>query len=346
MIFFRCADHHQGGGFNSLSNPNYNGSGLIEASDYNIITVTLNYRVGPYGFLAGEEVVASGGINAGLKDQRKALEWVQHHIEQFGGDPDQVTIGGASAGAQSVCLHVTAYGGRDDGLFRATSAESQSFPPLRTVCESQYAYDNLVIRAGCASSADTLGCLRNLTADELQAINFHTPYPGASAPPLYSYGPTLDYDFVSDYTLRAYAEGKYVKVPAIYGDTTNEGTSFVPKNTSTIGESNTFLKNQFPDLTLSQIKNINAFYPVEGTPSFNGSGRYWRQASDAYGELRYNCPGIFVSEQLTNDNVSNWNYRWDVIDPVANASGESRFNLSIAISTDMKRPRSRPHRYV
>jgi carboxylesterase type B len=285
--------------------------------------VTLNYRVGPYGFLAGSEVIESGGINAGLKDQRKALEWVQQHIEQFGGDPKQVTIGGASAGAQSVCMQVTAYGGRDDGLFHATSAESQSFPPLRTVNESQYAYDNLVIRADCASSADTLACLRNITADDLQAINFQVPYPGAQAAPLYGYGPTLDFDFVSDYTLRAYAEGKYVKVPAIYGDDTNEGTSFVPKNTSSIGQSNTFLKNQFPDLTLSQLRKINELYPVEGTPSFNDSGRYWRQASDVYGELRYNCPGIFASQQLANDNISSWNYRWNVIDPVANASGRS-----------------------
>ncbi|KJX94835.1 triacylglycerol lipase like protein [Zymoseptoria brevis] len=311
----------QGGGFNQLSNANYNGSGLIKAADYDLITVTLNYRVGPYGFLAGSEVIESGGVNAGLKDQRKALKWVQKYIEHFGGDPCRVTIGGASAGAQSVCMHATAYGGRDDGLFHATSAESQSFPPLRTVNESQYAYDNLVIRAGCASEDDTLACLRNRTSDELQAVNNQTAFPGAQAAPLYQWGPVLDFDFVSDYTLRAYAEGKYVKVPAIYGDATNEGTNFVPNATATIGQSNTFLKNQFPDLTLPQLKKINELYPVENTPFFNNSGRYWRQASDVYGELRYNCPGIFISRNLANDNVSNWNYRWDVIDPPANASG-------------------------
>lgn len=70
----------KGGGFNTNSNPNLNGSGLVIASDMNIITVALNYRVGPYGFLASEEVQSDGAVNNGLKDQRKALEWVQSYI--------------------------------------------------------------------------------------------------------------------------------------------------------------------------------------------------------------------------------------------------------------------------
>ena len=72
----------QGGGFNTLSNANYNGSDLITVSDMNMVVVTFNYRVGPYGFLASNEVVQDGDLNPGLLDQRKALEWVQDHIEE------------------------------------------------------------------------------------------------------------------------------------------------------------------------------------------------------------------------------------------------------------------------
>ena len=75
----------QGGGFNSNSNANFNGSGLVKASGDNIVVVNFNYRVGPYGFLAGEEVMADGDLNNGLRDQRKALEWVQAYISYFGG---------------------------------------------------------------------------------------------------------------------------------------------------------------------------------------------------------------------------------------------------------------------
>jgi carboxylesterase type B len=71
----------QGGGFETLSNPNLNGSSLIEAGDHDIVVVTFNYRVGPWGFLASKEVQAGGNLNVGLLDQRKAFQWVQKYIE-------------------------------------------------------------------------------------------------------------------------------------------------------------------------------------------------------------------------------------------------------------------------
>lgn len=284
----------QGGGFNGNSNPNYNGSGLIEASNHNIIVVNFNYRVGPYGFLASEEVVKGGSINNGLKDQIKALQWMQKHISKFGGDPNHVVLGGASAGAASITLLLTAHNGRNDNLFHATAAESQSFAAVRSISESQFEYDNLVIRTGCVNANDTLACLRGLNATYLQSQNKNTPFPGAQNPPLYMYGPTLDGDVVPDLTLRAYHKGNFIKLPAIYGDDTNEGTVFVPQNTSTIGESNTFIKDQFPAITTKQLRRINQLYPK--AEQFNNSGAYWRQASNAYGDIRYVCPGIDVSD--------------------------------------------------
>lgn len=311
----------QGGGFNTNSNANYNGSGLITASDMNIVVVNFNYRVGPWGFLAGEEVLADGAINAGLKDQRFALQWVQQYISLFGGDPGHVTMGGDSAGAQSVNLQVTAYGGRNDGLFHATAAESQSFSGLRTVAQNQFAYDNLVIRTGCASKANTLACLRGLSAAALQKQNINTALPGAQNPPLFMYGPTLDYDFISDYTYRAYAEGKFVQVPALAGDDTNEGTIFTPINNTNISGSDVFIKDQFAAITLPQLKIWNDYYPVSGTPDFPDSGRAWREVSKGYGEMRYICPGIFISGTQANMSLPSWNYHWNVIDPEAAKTG-------------------------
>lgn len=72
----------QGGGFNSNANAKLNGTGLVEASDMDMVVVTFNYRVGPYGFLASQEVIADGNLNVGLKDQRKVFQWVQKHISQ------------------------------------------------------------------------------------------------------------------------------------------------------------------------------------------------------------------------------------------------------------------------
>ena len=57
-----------------------------------IIFVTLNYRVGPFGFPQGEEALAKGALNLGIKDIEQALQWVQKNIAAFGGDPDKVGL--------------------------------------------------------------------------------------------------------------------------------------------------------------------------------------------------------------------------------------------------------------
>lgn len=83
----------------------------------NFITVEIQYRLGAFGFLASEDIKAHGQLNAGLLDQRRALQWVQDHISKFGGDPSRVTIGGESAGAGSVMFHALGYGGQQTDLF-------------------------------------------------------------------------------------------------------------------------------------------------------------------------------------------------------------------------------------
>ena len=78
---------------------------------HGIVLVTINYRLGPFGFLKLDEVtdgrISSSG-NEGLMDQRMAIEWVKHNIEDFGGDPDNITLFGESAGAWSVALQSAA----------------------------------------------------------------------------------------------------------------------------------------------------------------------------------------------------------------------------------------------
>ncbi|KAI0532169.1 vacuolar triacylglycerol lipase [Xylaria digitata] len=308
----------QGGGFNSLSNPNYNGRGLVKASGYNTIVVTLNYRVGPYGFITNGDKITP---NIGLLDQRKALEWVHNYISYFGGNPGHVVLGGDSAGAASISLQMAAYGGKDTDLFHAAAAESVSFATVLTVKESQYQYDNFAIAAGCAGS-DSLACLRNKTAAELQAANKGSPYPGAPSSPIYPWNPVIDGDLIQNLTYDAFADGNFVKIPLIVGDDTNEGTIFTPQSTSTIGASDTFLKTQFPYLTLDQLSRINSLYPNPNNASCPSSGCYWRQVSDAYGDMRYTCPGLFISSAMTDYGMSkSYSYRYNVEDATQVSQG-------------------------
>ena len=76
--------YFQGGGFNTLSNPNLNGTSLINAGENDLVIVTFNYRVGVWGFLTSQEVQADGDLNVGLLDQRKCLEWIHQYIHLVG----------------------------------------------------------------------------------------------------------------------------------------------------------------------------------------------------------------------------------------------------------------------
>ncbi|KAL2854316.1 Alpha/Beta hydrolase protein [Aspergillus pseudoustus] len=319
----------QGGGFNVNGNPYYNGTGLIQAADMGIVIVTFNYRVGPYGFLSGAEIREGGSLNNGLKDQIQVLEWVQKHIEKFGGDPDHVVIGGDSAGGASITLLLSAYNGRDDGLFHAAAAESQSFAAMYTVDEAQFAYDDLVDRTGCNIAADTLDCLRNLDIETLQSQNIATPLPGALEPPLYFYAPVVDGDLVPDYTYRLFEEGRFIRVPVIFGDVTNEGTVFTPQNLTSITAVNNFLRDQFPAITDSHLARIKDYYlqNVDSAQRYPNATRYWRPASNAYGELRYNCPGIAMSAAYADADAPSWNYHYSVLDPEDEASGDGVYHV-------------------
>jgi para-nitrobenzyl esterase len=117
-----------GGGFGSggSSAPIYDGEAMAKKG---IVFVSINYRVGIFGFFSHPELTKESGHQAsgnyGLMDQIAALEWVRKNISAFGGDPEKVTIAGQSAGSMSVnCLVASP---RTKGLFSGAIAESGAF---------------------------------------------------------------------------------------------------------------------------------------------------------------------------------------------------------------------------
>lgn len=193
---------------------------------------------------------------------------------------------------------------------------------MRNISTSQFSYDNLVIRTGCASDNDTLACLRNLDVAELQRENINTPLSDAQEAPLHMYGPTIDDDLVPDYTYRLFKQGRFLKVPVIFGDVANEGTAFVPKDVSDVGDADTFIQNQFPQVELQHLAKINEWYLQQNqTHNFPNAKPYWRLASNAYGDIRYVCPGMDMSSTLAKASAPSWNYKYAVQDPDMEKSG-------------------------
>lgn len=109
------------GGANSLGSKTVMGNpvNFLKHSPSPVIWVAPNYRIGNLGFLSGPSFTLSEGTvpNAGLYDQRFAMQWVQKYIHLFHGDKDTVTLMGTSAGSGGIMHHVTAYGGAGDTLF-------------------------------------------------------------------------------------------------------------------------------------------------------------------------------------------------------------------------------------
>ena len=152
-----------GGAFieGASANPMYNGSSL--ASNGDIVVVTINYRLGALGFLylepLGEEYAKSGDL--GILDQILALQWVQKNIEMFGGDPENVTLMGQSAGSISVTTLMSVPQAK--GLFRRAIAESGA-PNL---CLTREDAANITRKFMKLANVTSVEGLRRLNAFEL-----------------------------------------------------------------------------------------------------------------------------------------------------------------------------------
>uniref|UniRef100_A0A093VKE5 Carboxylic ester hydrolase n=1 Tax=Talaromyces marneffei PM1 TaxID=1077442 RepID=A0A093VKE5_TALMA len=214
------------------SDPRYNLSFIVSkatAMNKPFIAVSFNYRSSIWGFISGNQVSGTGNTNLGLRDQRLALHWIQENIEAFGGNPSKVTIWGGSSGASSVGVHLIAFGGRDDNLFRAAIMQSGS-PLVETALPgfaAQNAYRELTQLTGCSQTEDTLQCLRDVPPDDLDFIVESLSEDNPLILDALSL-PTLDGDIIKAFPSLLLQAAAFVRVPIIIGTTTNEGSSFVP----------------------------------------------------------------------------------------------------------------------
>ncbi|KAK1253983.1 hypothetical protein MKX08_007978 [Trichoderma sp. CBMAI-0020] len=185
------------------------------------IWVAMNYRLGAFGFLSGPTLQQNGTSNAGLLDQRLALEWVQHNIHLFGGDPDNVTVMGVSAGGGSIMHHITAYGGQKPALFRRAISQSAGLVPMPGNRAQEQVFDNFLSML----NVTTLDEARELPSSALQAVNMkqvdNAPH-GA-----FIFGPAVDGTFAPGIPTKLLLQDAYVKgIEVISSFNKNEGMTF------------------------------------------------------------------------------------------------------------------------
>jgi para-nitrobenzyl esterase len=204
-----------GGGFTRGGSATYDARALRERGD--VLVVTLNYRLGPFGFLAHPELCQACS-NLGLRDQQRALSWVAENVAAFGGDPDNVTLFGESAGSVSVCAHMFAQG--SERLARRFIMESGScvhgplaLQPLAAV----RAAGRTLASSLCPGALDPVACLRALPAQQLADVSLDTLDPVVDG-----FWPWVDGELFTEQPERALAAGKRASGPLLIGTNQRE----------------------------------------------------------------------------------------------------------------------------
>ncbi|KAF9028912.1 carotenoid ester lipase precursor [Hymenopellis radicata] len=301
-----------GGGFELGGTQMYDGTGIVERSiklGAPIIYVSMNYRVSAYGFLAGKEVKAAGVGNLGLHDQRLALKWIQKYIGAFGGDPTKVTIWGESAGAISVASHMLINGGDTEGLFRGAFMQSGSPIPVGDIEHGQKDYDAIVQKTGCASSADTLACLRKVDFQVLKAAVDVSPFIFDYQSLILAWLPRMDGVLFTDNPQRLVQQGKVANVPFVNGDCDDEGTlfSFAQLNITTDAQVKSYIQNvMLPTASDADIGTLMDLYPssiLAGSPFdtglFNALSPQFKRFAAFQGDAVFQAPRRFFITSLS-----------------------------------------------
>lgn len=313
-----------GGGFVELLNVDYNGTGLIEAAQRDAVVVSFNYRVGPYGFLASQELADEHNLNAGIFDQRMAMTWVHHHIDKFGGDANKLTLFGTSVGGGSVLLQTVAYGGappsQDAIGWNAGITESMFVPQVLNVSDLAFQYSALLNGTGCSD----LACLRQAPIDKLQAANVARPFPGQQQNALFGWAPVVDGALFPDRPSVLLQQGKFAKDKQfILGSSHTEGTIFAPQANNT-NDLQSFLSAQFPLLNSSDFRQIETLYadiPQTYPGVTQHESAYYYKTATAYGDSAFNCPAIQYAEAFSKAGIPVYLFRDNITDPVELAAG-------------------------
>lgn len=302
------------------------------------IAVTLNYRLSAWGFISSSEVSGSGNTNLGLRDQRLALHWIQENIAAFGGDPTKVTIWGESAGGMSVGYQLTAYGGRDDKLFRAGIMESGGSISASTGNFTTYqsSYNTLAASVNCSSAEDSLQCLREVPFETLNSV-----LNGTDGSSVYDFSPVVDGDFMRNYGSVQLNNHEFVKVPIISGTNMDEGTAFGPTGINTTEQWYEYLTGrlkefkflfwfkanlrldgslgkQLPPSIANRVLELYPDDPSQGIPAFLGDQRVpsmgyeWRRTSAFAGDFFMHANRRRQCEAWSETSTPAYCYRFDV----------------------------------
>ena len=283
------------------------------------VLVTFNYRLGRLGFFSHPELSAENpkGVsgNQGFRDQIAALKWVRENIAQFGGDPDNITIFGESAGGASVSALQASPMAR--GLFhRVISQSGAAFHPLSDRLQDKpYApagesigtmfAQALVVEKDGEKGDASLAALRALPAEHISAVTHANP-----AFSTYEFLPTVDGEVLPDEIANIFARGEQADVPVMIGSNENEGAAVMEHFTAFLGEGAEGF-NRFKQGMLGEVfSDIDALYPIDNN---QGVMQSWQ---DLFTDITFTYPTRRWARDMAKVNSDTYLYLFNWHPPV------------------------------
>lgn len=219
----------------------FNGSKLAVNED--VIVITINYRLGVFGFFGHPSIEQVPGDpktayfnsssvshlhgNYGLLDQIAALKWVKKNIKSFGGNPNNITLFGESAGAWGVCNMLVSP--ETKGLFQRAIMESQGCAQTSTYTEAMARIKTVTKNSDCASAVNIAGCLLRMDPVKLQK----RVHQGSDVVSFLSKNdlhtrPYVDGTILPQLSTNAIKNGDFHRVPVMIGTNRREDIYFLP----------------------------------------------------------------------------------------------------------------------
>ncbi|KAF9870138.1 phenmedipham hydrolase [Colletotrichum karsti] len=311
-----------GGAFNFGRGADRNLAAFVSFSKKDVVAVGFNYRLGPLGFLPCGAAAKEGIANLGLLDQRTLLEWVHRNIARFGGDEDDVTVMGFSAGAHSVGHHVLSPPSRK--LFRRAVLESGA-PTARSVLAATHPRHETQLTQFLASASlshlpedQILPALRSLPLPQLLQASLSV-WTECAPSVQWPFQPSIDggagsKTIIPTMPIRTWTSSDLpTPPPLITGFNTSEGTTFVPASASSPAAFRNFFAALIPACTPQDLETLDSLYPPASTypaPPTRHHGSEFRRLAHAYGHYGYIAPLLHSAHFASRRGAPVWVYEY------------------------------------
>ncbi|KAM0421376.1 hypothetical protein ACHAPT_010911 [Fusarium lateritium] len=299
-----------------------------------IIHVAMNYRLGFFGFAQSDALKAEGSENAGLRDQRLAIEWVRDNIAQFGGDPDKITIFGQSSGGLAIGMQTMAYGGSKPVPFNQGICESQALEPGITGNFTINAMKALVDYVGCNATdlhtKDTVQCLRSFDMEKLLNASLETYQSDIAHNIGDIWLPVVDGDFLPAPPSQLLKERRFANVTTMIGWCEDDVTFFTETEIKTPQDTLEFISSYVPDVTGANIQKLLSLYPSSDFSENKNEGlsREFYRSARIFRDILMVCQPVWYGQHLASSGNAVYLYDWNqtILEPIiAAVKGQTGF---------------------